>query len=140
MQSIIRKTRKQSNCYHQTIHFLGVFLFFAVGFAALDSAQAAYSVYKLTNNSYDDSNPRINDDGDIAWQGSDGNDDEIFFYDSSSGATIQISNNTDRDYPPQINNNGDVVWSGNGIFLYKKSTGVTTKIADNGGYSESNPR
>ena len=39
-------------------------------------------VWQITDNSYDDLNPEINNNGDIAWQGRDGSEYQILFYEN----------------------------------------------------------
>jgi Tol biopolymer transport system component len=103
------------------------------------NADAAYSVVRLTNNSYQDYIPDMNDNGDVVWKGNDGSDLEIFLYDGST--TTQLTNNSYHDQGPRINDNGYVVWYGEGnldpgdpstdneIFLYDGST--TIQLTDN---------
>ncbi len=75
-----------------------------------------HSVFQLTDDNYDQKFPKINNDGNVTWQGSDGNDNEIYFYDGNS--TTQITINDAEDKNPQINVNGWLAWEGTGIFLY----------------------
>ena len=106
-----------------------------------------WTVTQLTDNTYDEGSPEIHN-GQVVWWGdpfnSDGTFDyqEIFLYDTSTGATTQLTDNTYRDRHPQIYN-GQVVWSGDQpnsdgtllldsqIFLYDTSTGATTQLTDN---------
>ena len=87
------------------------------------STANATTLTQLTNNSYSDGRPRINDSGYVVWQGNEGNSDyEIFLYNGND--TIQLTANNYDDTFPQINSNGHIVWygyEGNSdaeIFLY----------------------
>jgi len=67
---------------------------------------------RLTNNSYKDQEPKINDVGQVVWRGG-GNPgylDEIYFWDGYN--TLKLTNDNYPDSNPQINNNGEVVWQG----------------------------
>ena len=101
-----------------------------------------HTVTQLTDNAYDDRYPQINDNGEVVWQGSDGLDDEIFFYDGTS--TTQLTNDAHENLEPQINDAGWVVWQGcDGedcpyglgdyeIFLHDGTN--TTQLTDNAYY------
>lgn len=54
--------------------------------------------------------PQLNDNGDVVWQGFDGNDQEIYLY--SGGVVQQLTNNDYDDLEPQINTSGRVAWRG----------------------------
>jgi hypothetical protein len=93
---------------------------------------------QLTNNTEDDYYPQIHK-GQVAWQGWDGSDWEIYFWDGVS--TIQITNNSLYDRPPQMHN-GQIVWSaydGNDdeIFFWD---GVTTTQLTNNTYNDWRPQ
>ena len=90
------------------------------------------STTQLTDNGFDDINPQINDNGNIAWSASNGSNYEIYFYDGSTSSQITATGNDNID--PQINNNDYIVWSGwdgtdSEIFLYDGST--ITQITNN---------
>jgi len=92
-------------------------------FALITSAEAATT--QLTDNEYDDGLPQI-DAGNVAWEGFDGNDSEIFLYDGTN--TIQLTNNEYNDGTPQIDA-GNVVWYGwdgndSEVFLYDGTTTI----------------
>lgn len=90
---------------------LFILLFFTIVTLALVSiSYSQYSIIQITDNSYDDRLPQINDSGYVVWYGSDGSDDEIFLYDGT-GIT-QITNNSYGDVYPQINDSGYIVWYG----------------------------
>ncbi len=87
--------------------------------------------------------PQINDSGQVAYYGYDGNDWVIFIYDIATAVTTQIANYDSLYYDPmylQINNSGQVVYYGyelipdvafySGIFLYDITTATTTQITD----------
>ncbi len=109
------------------------FLFFA-GIVSGQGTQ--YTVTQLTSNSYYDRYPQIHC-GQVAWQGYDGHDWEIFLYDGSK--TIQLTNNNYNDRYPKIHN-GQVTWQGSvqywgwgdEIFLYDGSK--TIQLTNNDYY------
>jgi hypothetical protein len=108
-----------------------VFLMVAI-FGSQSIATAVDCPTQLTNNSYGDYWPKINDNGYVVWRGFDGSDYEIFLYDGTT--TTQITNNSYDDKYTQINDNGYVVWAGSDgsddeIFLYDGAT--TTQITNN---------
>ena len=97
---------------------VGSIVFPAGGIVVLEQAsQVRYRVARLTDNQYGGSSPQIHN-GQVTWQGSDGNDDEIFLYDGSS--VLQLTNNQYHDADPQIHN-GRVTWygyDGNDLEIY----------------------
>ena len=86
------------------------------------------SVIQITDNEFDDTSVRINNNGIVVWSGWDGSDYEIFKYDGSS--VIQITDNEFDDTSPRLNNNGQIAWLGsnqssdnsNAIFFYNGSS------------------
>lgn len=87
--------------------------------------QTSLPYEKVTDNAYDDKYPQINDFDHLVWQGFDGHDYEIFFYNGSS--IIQLTDNEYDDLEPFINANDHVVWKGHDgndyeIFLSKPYT------------------
>ncbi len=89
-----------------------------------------YQIIQVTDNSYDDYYPQISGNN-VVWQGSDGIDDEIFFWDGSS--MTQVTYNSYDDYYPQISGN-NVVWYGSEgiddeIFFWDGSS--ITQVTDN---------
>jgi len=109
---------------------------------------------QLTNNSHDDNEPQINDNGYVVWYGGDkadpkrsasrievgGPNNEIFLYNGNT--TEQLTDNSYYDGAPQINTSGHVVWvrgtasdtnkeieSDTELMLYNGIT--TTQITDN---------
>ena len=76
----------------------------------LDSVcYSQYVIKKISRNPYyDDTNPQINNNGQVVWEGYDGTDWEIFFYNGTT--TTQLTNNSYDDTHPQINDNGYVVF------------------------------
>ena len=103
----------------------------ALGAAVTGSAEAAdWTITPITNNEYNDMNPYASDSY-VVWQGFDGNDDEIFFYD---GETVtQLTDNDVQDELPQVSGR-NVAWlRGSGdhaeIFFYDGET--TTQLTDN---------
>ena len=68
-------------------------------------------IIQITDNSYADSYPKINDKGYVVWRGyahSESPTADIFLYDGTS--ITRITNNSYADRNPQINDNGYVVW------------------------------
>jgi len=67
------------------------------------------SLPKDPNYPHNDTNPRINNNGQAVYQSRNlGTDHEIMFYD---GATVtQATNNASTDESPILNDNGDIVW------------------------------
>ena len=74
---------------------------------------------RLTDNTTSDHSPQVSD-GQVAWQGWDGSDWEVFLHDGV--ATRQLTDNSFDDMDPQTDA-GQVVWVGDGeIFFYDGST------------------
>ncbi len=67
-------------------------------------------IKNVSSKPFDDINPVINDQGWIARQGFDGNDWEIFLYDSIK--TAQLTDNDYDDTYPQVNDKGEIAWQG----------------------------
>jgi hypothetical protein len=120
-----------------------ILLFSIIVFSATGSVTMAqvyvYAVTKLTDNSYEDMAPNINDNGYVVWQGSRGSHREIFLYDGTT--TTQITDNSLGSRSPGINNNGYVVWyEWDGldyeIFLYD---GTTITQLTNNSYDDKSP-
>jgi len=65
---------------------------------------------QVTNNSYEDSFPRIKADH-IVWQGRNDGDWEIFLYNIATGVTTQITDNDYDDLSPQTDGSY-IVWQG----------------------------
>jgi hypothetical protein len=93
-----------------------------------------------------DKHPQINANGDVVWQrGVNDNCDplqqtyyyDIFLYDGNT--PVNISKNVVNDEYPQINDAGVVVWESGG-HIYSYSEGVSEKISNNSGYSNSAPQ
>lgn len=100
--------------------YFSLFLSSNVGIASA----ATYSTKQISDNSYDDYYPQINNNDIVVWQG----DNEVFLYNGST--SFQISDNGPvGDTPrPQINDSGYVVWRGfdsdweqDALFLYDGS-------------------
>ena len=107
----------------------------AVLTAASISYSQSFNIIQLTNNSYDDQQADINDNGHVVWHGWDGSDWEIFKYNGTS--TAQLTNNSYNDYYPQISDKyGHVVWYGyaygtNADILLYNGAPTNTNITDN---------
>src|SRR4030042_1981118 len=107
--------------------------------ASTFSYSAVYTITQLTDNSYNDHDPQINNNGYVVWGGAwPWTNTDLFLYDGSDIKSIP-------SYPwyyenaPQINNNGYVTWWGyknkdnriGKIFLYDGSTTIPlTPITD----------
>ncbi len=114
-----------------------VLVFFCSFVNPVHAVPAGWQVTKLTNNDYDDINPRACE-GKVVWVANDGTDTEIMFYNGTS--TIQLTNNSFDDTNPQISGN-NIVWTGHDgedweIFYYNGST--TTQLTNNS-YNDINP-
>jgi Tol biopolymer transport system component len=97
---------------------------------------ANYDVKAITNDSFDNFIPQINDSGQIVWCCDDGNDMEIYLYDIPTSSMTQITNNNYADVDPLINNKGQIVWHNvnyddHEIFFYDPTTSTTKQITDN---------
>jgi hypothetical protein len=71
------------------------------------------TIHRISHNDWDDSFPRLNDVGQIAWVGEpvsyyDGGSSEIFLYDGSN--IHQFTSDGDQDINPYLNNLGQVIW------------------------------
>lgn len=94
------------------------------------ASAAVPTTTQVTDNSYYDWYPQISGNN-VVWWGSDGSDDEIFFYD---GSTITaVTDNSDQDILPQVSGD-NVVWQGHDgsdyeIFLNDGSS--TAQLTDN---------
>ena len=107
----------------------GLILMFAVTSTAI--AQN-YQSTQITNNDIIDEWGRVNDNGQMAWQGFDGSDNEIYFFDGTS--IIQLTDNSIDDQYVKLSENGHVTWLQNDgteddIMLYDGSNVI--KLADN---------
>jgi len=79
--------------------------------------------------------------GNIVWSGQEGDDKEIFFYNSTTGEIIQITNNDYDDQAPKLNSNGDIVWwaqqSGLAdLFAYDAITGEIFNVSNSSDIEE----
>jgi hypothetical protein len=72
------------------------------------SAAQTWDVIQLTDNSYEDRNYKINAGGHVVWEGYDGNDWEIFYYDGTE--VHQITDNDFDDTSPNISDTDYIVW------------------------------
>ncbi|MBN1833429.1 MAG: hypothetical protein JW896_15095, partial [Deltaproteobacteria bacterium] len=70
----------------------------------------AYEIVQLTSNDCEDTDLRINDNGQAVWvqQCGDENTAEIMFFDGSS--IVQLTDDEEKDSSPIINNQGRVAW------------------------------
>jgi hypothetical protein len=93
-------------------------------------------ITQLTNNNYNDVSWVMNEQGDVAWGEFDGNDREVFMYDSKTKKIIQITDDHFDDELNFINETGDVAWAksdGNDheVVFYDRRTGETTQLTNN---------
>jgi len=79
---------------------------------------------QLTSDPYDKYSPTLNSRGDVVW---DDSNENIFLYKADSKQTIPLG----AGLRPFLNDNGDVTWGTPDVYLYKNSSGSTTKISDN---------
>jgi hypothetical protein len=110
------------------------------------------TIMQITDNDYREVNPKINEMGQVVWEGCDtedcgvggDGDYEIFLYDGST--VTQITVNDYEDYGPNMNDSGHVVWNGGSsgsysadleIYLYNGT--AITQITDND-YGDVNPK
>jgi len=126
----------------------------AVALAAWSGPAGAvgYDIANISNNSFTNGAPQINNRGQLVWCGAGGADDtaEIYYYDTRvTGETPhRLTNNSFTDDAPRINDNGQIVWWGFGgaggtgeIYYYD------TRVADatphqltNNSYADYNPQ
>lgn len=97
------------------------------------------AISKITENSYDDRNPLISDNGNVTWVGIDG-DWDIYSWDGS--IISQISTSTNNDQMGDINSKGEIAWyvydgSDTEIFLWD---GATTTQVTNDATDDDYPR
>ena len=95
---------------------------------------ADWQITQLTDNTFDDQNAKISG-GYAVWEGWDGHDWEIFFYD---GSVTQLTNNDYDDTYPEICGDrvawvGDVASGVREVFLYDH--GGVTQLTYSGGWS-----
>lgn len=103
------------------------------------------TIKQITNNDYDDAHTSytylgktyytglsMNGNNKFVWSGFDGNDNEIYGYDSSTDTIIQITNNDYPDDFPINNSNGALAWRskvGDTYYVNLRMNGVTDSIA-----------
>jgi uncharacterized membrane protein len=95
-------------------------------------------VLQLTNNEYNDTDPQIHNDQ-VVWQGYDGNDNEIYFWDGY--IVTQLTNNNFDDNYPDIHNS-QVVWQrhdGNDNEIYFWD-GLSVRQLTKNNYQDSYPK
>jgi len=80
--------------------------------AVAGSAEAAdWTITPITNNDYNDTEPRVSDSY-VVWQGFVGeNDAEVMFHDIDAGGITQVTDNAWQDYEPRASGS-HVVWYG----------------------------
>ncbi len=96
---------------------------------------SGYTNKQLSFNDFHDKLPKINEFGDVVWQGSPASGDfEIFFKAGDSTVIEQITDNEFDDIYPWVNDLSEITWMGhNGTDwdIYLKSNGNSTKISHN---------
>jgi hypothetical protein len=97
-----------------------------------------YVLIPLTDNSYNDTLPQINNNGYVVWVGYDRAKTEIFLYNNKSIKQISYDALSNSNSGPKINNNGHVVWygadgSGWKIFFYDGTN--VTNISNTSNYN-----
>jgi len=121
---------------------IAVFLLAVVGMSCPVLA-VSWKVTQVTDNDDYDCNPQISGSN-VVWEGEDGNDREIFFWDGDpTSEPINISDNSYDDFSPQISGS-NVVWEGEDvsvgdqeIFFWDGTT--ITQVTDNS-YDDYNPQ
>ncbi len=93
-----------------------------------------YTIIQLTDNTYRDREPQLNDNNDVVWMGFDGNDYEIYMYEWLIDWVWQITDNSYDDVNPKINNNGDIAWQGRDgteyqVLFYENDTDTIWEIS-----------
>ena len=106
------------------------------------SYSPTYNIIQITDNSYDDQTPHINNNGYVVWSGRGGqfndSDYEIFLYNGTN--IVQITTNDyQTDISPRINDNEHIAWHGTysgdeEIFLYDGTN--IEQITDNSYYDD----
>ncbi|WP_303721868.1 hypothetical protein [Malonomonas rubra] len=100
-----------------------------------DGNCSGYTNSQVSFNDYHDKLPKINDYGDVVWQGRSASEDyEIFFKAGDSMIIEQITENEFDDIYPMVNDLGEITWMGhNGTDwdIYLNSSGNSTKISHN---------
>ncbi len=104
------------------------------------AVSANWFTTQLTDDSYADYLPQVSGNN-VVWYGSDGSDNEIFFYNGSTVTTL--TDNSYSDHDPQVSGN-NVVWQGwpggdSEIFLYDSSSTISTTLTDNS-YNDEAPQ
>jgi beta propeller repeat protein len=79
----------------------------------------------------------------VVWTAFDGQDYEVFFFNSASSSTVQLTNNNFDDVAPQISGN-NIAWQGGSgnsteIYFYDGSTRETRRLTNNSS-ADRNPR
>lgn len=87
-------------------------LYLIAGLIAWANPSKTVAGIECSANTFYDSDPQLNNSGDVVWTGGYLDDDglrgEIFLYDGSS--TVRLSDNPYQDVQPYLNDKGDVVW------------------------------
>ncbi len=96
-----------------------------------------YDFIELTENAYLDYAPQINDTGQVVWQGWDGTDYEIWFYDGVTAPRRIETDDSFSDELPRFNNAGQIVWQAwDGhdyeIMLFDPASNIVTRLTDDG--------
>jgi hypothetical protein len=106
-----------------------------VGIPLQSSSAEPLAILQVTDNEWEDSAPRLNEAGQLAWVGVREHGFGIFFYDGVE--VIRLTDNSDRDRNVVINDLGQVAWSGERdneeIFLWRE--GETSQITHDVGSS-----
>lgn len=110
----------ESQCFRVS-RIAMVLLAFSAVFLGHPGFAADWRITQLTDNDFDERSPKICG-GNVAWEGWDGNDWEIFYYD---GSIKQLTNNDYDDTYPAICGSrvawvGDVATGARDVFLYEE--------------------
>jgi len=102
--------------------FVWLLTLVAFVFSTSSAWAVGYQIVQITDNDVNDSGARISGTN-VTWFSSDGNDNEIYFYDGNS--ITQITDNSGNDRYPEISGD-NVVWrEGYNVYLYD---GTTTSL------------
>ncbi len=102
---------------------------------AVDGNCSDYTTQQLSANDFQDKLPKINEFGDVAWQGRPADADYEIFVKAGDSVTIeQITDNEFDDIYPWINNSREITWMGHDGTdwdIYLNSNGTTSKLSSN---------
>jgi len=96
---------------------------------------AGYNAQRLTTNNYNDKEPRINNNGDIAWLGhTDAGNYEIFRRSAADNEVVRLTVNSQDDTFPWLSESGALAWmgfDGHDWEIYRYQDGAVQQITNN---------